>query len=404
MPTMTDGTRSPTPPPAGSPDATAPPAGPPGAWAALARGLLVLGAVCTGVAALLAVLDGGFWGKLVYSFAIGTCCWALIDGARIAVQALVNHRRRRLDPASRPFQISLVGMLPLVLLGLLLGPPLGLSLADALGGRPSPSWWNLQSRATQITLAITLLGTLVSMAVVTALERSTQQKLKAEAAERTAAQLQLRMLQSQLEPHMLFNTLANLRVLIGLDAARAQTMLDHLIAFLRSTLEASRRSEHPLSDEFARVDDYLALMAVRMGPRLHARLDLPAELAAAVVPPLLLQPLVENAIQHGLEPKVGPGVVAVTATRDEGRLILQVRDDGVGLGGGNGGGTRFGLQQVRERLRTLYGDQAGLTLDPVPPDEGTGTIATIHMPWPGDPARASARQTTLAPAAAPDNA
>ena len=88
------------------------------------------------------------------------------------------------------------------------------------------------------------------------------------AAERSAAEAQLKLLQSQLEPHMLFNTLANLRVLIGTDPARAQAMLDRLIAFLRATLTASRSGSHALADEFDRLGDYLALMAVRMGPRL----------------------------------------------------------------------------------------------------------------------------------------
>src|SRR5262249_19149067 len=96
-----------------------------------------------------------------------------------------------------------------------------------------------------------------------------------EAAQRSAAEAQLKLLQSQLEPHMLFNTLANLRVLIGSDPERAQAMLDRLIAFLRATLAASRRGSHPLADEFARVDDYLALIAVRMGARLRVQLDLP---------------------------------------------------------------------------------------------------------------------------------
>ena len=135
----------------------------------------------------------------------------------------------------------------------------------------------------------------------------------AEAAQRSAAEAQLKLLQSQLEPHMLFNTLANLRVLIGADPVRAQTMLDRLIAFLRATLAASRSGSHALADEFARIDDYLALMAVRMGARLAVRIELPAALRELPVPALLLQPLVENAIRHGLEPKVDGGRIEVRA-------------------------------------------------------------------------------------------
>lgn len=182
---------------------------------------------------------------------------------------------------------------------------------------------------------------------------------------------------------MLFNTLANLRALIGLDAARAQQMLDHLDAFLRSTLAASRASTHPLQAEFDRLRDYLALMAVRMGPRLRLRLELPPALGALPVPTLVLQPLVENAIVHGLEPQVDGGELAVSARAEPGRLVLEVRDGGAGLDPArparSGGG--FGLQQVRERLATLYGDAAGLELAPAP---GGGTCARLWLPLPED--------------------
>jgi LytS/YehU family sensor histidine kinase len=177
---------------------------------------------------------------------------------------------------------------------------------------------------------------------------------------------------------MLFNTLANLRALIGVDPQRAQVLLDRVIAFLRATLSASRGGEtHPLHDEFARVDDYLALMAVRMGPRLAVRLELPDELRGVAVPPLLLQPLVENAIRHGLEPKVGGGRIDVAARRVGDRLRLEVRDTGVGLRPAGSAGTRFGLQQVRERLDATFGGAARLVLEPA---EGGGTLAAIEYP------------------------
>ena len=180
---------------------------------------------------------------------------------------------------------------------------------------------------------------------------------------------------------MLFNTLANLRVLIGLDPPRAQAMLDRLIAFLRSTLAASRRPWHPLADEWARIDDYLALMAVRMGPRLQARLALPPELASLPVPPLLLQPLVENSIQHGLEPQVEGGRIEVSASREGDRLVLRVRDTGVGLDAAGTPGTRFGLVQVRQRLATVYGEAAALRLESAADAEG-GALATLTLPMP----------------------
>jgi sensor histidine kinase YesM len=179
---------------------------------------------------------------------------------------------------------------------------------------------------------------------------------------------------------MLFNTLANLRVLIASDPARAQAMLDRLIGFLRATLAASRSGSHALADEFERIGDYLALMAVRMGPRLSVRVDLPERLRALPVPPLVLQPLVENCIQHALEPQVQGGRIELSAAREGDTLVLRVRDTGIGLGRvPASNGTRFGLRQVRERLAALYGSRASLTLEEAADDEG-GTLATVRLP------------------------
>jgi LytS/YehU family sensor histidine kinase len=173
--------------------------------------------------------------------------------------------------------------------------------------------------------------------------------------------------------------------LIEADPRRAQEMLDHLIAFLRATLDASRQAEHPLGEEFARIDDYLALMKVRMGDRLRAGTALPPELAAIPVPPLLLQPLVENAIKHGLEPQRGPGDLHVSATLDGTILILVVADSGRGLEAAAAvrarepaePGSGFGVAQVRERLQTLHGDAARFTLAP---RAAGGTRAEIRLP------------------------
>src|SRR5258706_5522010 len=116
-------------------------------------------------------------------------------------------------------------------------------------------------------------------------------------AHKHASEARLKLLETQLEPHMLFNTLANLRALIAVDPQRAQTMLDHMISYLRATLSASRTATHSLQAEFERLRDYLELMTIRMGPRLAYSLELPPDLAQHPVPALLLQPLVENSIQ-----------------------------------------------------------------------------------------------------------
>ncbi len=177
-----------------------------------------------------------------------------------------------------------------------------------------------------------------------------------------ASEARLKLLETQLEPHMLFNTLANLRVLIATDPQRAQQMLDHMIAYLRATLSASRTTTHTLQAEFDRLRDYLELMAIRMGPRLSYTLDLPPELAQQTVPTLLLQPLVENSIKHGLEPKVEGGSISVSARREGSALRLEVLDSGVGLLAEATSDKGFGLAQVRERLQTAYGSGAAIDL------------------------------------------
>ena len=373
-----------------------PAAGPDTAWAAalararrrFTRTLAFVLVLCLGIALLLTAIEGRSLGShLVYALCIGFSCMALTDGGRLAAAWATDRLRavRGLPPSPSGFDKGWRGIVPAVLLSVLLGPTLGMSLGDLLTGYTSPSLFNLRQTSTRFTLMMSLLGTGVSVFVLSTLERLSAARAQAEAAQRLAAENQLRLLQSQLEPHMLFNTLANLRVLIGLDPARAQGMLDHLIAFLRATLDASRSSAHPLAAEFGHLRDYLALMAVRMGPRLTVTLDLPPELEGLPLPPLLLQPLVENAIKHGLEPKIEGGRIVVSARREGTLLRLTVRDTGVGLGAaGARTGTAFGLEQVRTRLATLYGTRARLELRAADDAEG-GTLASIGMPMTTSP-------------------
>lgn len=319
---------------------------------------------------------------LIYSLCIGLSIQFLIEAGR----HLGTAWQRRRDPACvRPGSLwpGWAWMAPWSVAAAVIGYFGGSLLADLLTGQHhtrNPLGTDLRPLA--LILMLSLGFTVSAVYFFYSRGRLATLQAAAEAAQRSAAEAQLKLLQSQLEPHMLFNTLANLRVLIGADPARAQTMLDRLIAFLRATLAASRSGTHALADEFARIDDYLALMAVRMGPRLAVRIDLPATLRELPVPALLLQPLVENAIRHGLEPKVDGGRIEVSARRDGATLWLEVRDSGVGLMRDPAGdGSRFGLRQVRERLATLYGDRASLTLQAAPGEAG-GALATVQMPVP----------------------
>ncbi|MBK9363727.1 MAG: histidine kinase [Rubrivivax sp.] len=335
---------------------------------------LINQAACTLLAVLLWQfrVDISLWESWVFSMLIGNACWLLIDGGLRLAAAWVN--RDGSGPAGWP---GWGWAVPIVVVGTLAGYLAGHSLARlALGITGSHETVQLR------VLMISLVAALVISYVFYARERMHAQHLQAVAAERLATEMQLELLQSQLEPHMLFNTLANLRVLIGLDAAQAQGMLDHLIAFLRTTLASTRVDRHALASEFEALNDYLALMRVRMGQRLQPHFELPAPLRDLPVPPLLLQPLVENAIRHGLEPQVEGGRLEIGARRLGDQLQLRVRDTGVGpsaAAAGGSPGSGFGLELVRTRLATLYGGQASLTVQPAADAEG-GTEALILLP------------------------
>ncbi|OWQ91613.1 hypothetical protein CDN99_09365 [Roseateles aquatilis] len=272
-------------------------------------------------------------------------------------------------------------MIVTLVLGTLIGYSLGVEAANFFTGMREQSLLSSPLRRVLSVMVISLIPGFGATFFFLYQSRMADVEAHAETLRRQAAETQLRLLESQLEPHMLFNTLANLRVLIGMDPARAQTMLDHLIAFLRATLAGSRAERHPLQDEFARIADYLALMQVRMGARLRFDFDLPETLADVTVPPLLLQPLVENAIKHGLEAHVGGGTLRVRAARDGDDLLLDVEDNGAGFDPSAvptpGGG--FGTTQVRERLAVACGPDARLEIRR---REGGGTLARIRMPVP----------------------
>ena len=357
------------------------------------RGLMTQG-MCLAIALMLWYFGNkALLPNLLYSFAIGNSCWLLIDGG-VHLVALIHGGRRPSRRGEGPGWPGLLGMVLIVAIGSIAGYALGSGLVDLLTGYHSPRLF--QNRTSGL---VTLLAAVAGTYFFYTRERLHQEQAAADAARALALENQLRLLQSQLEPHMLFNTLANLRVLIGLDAERAQAMLDRLIAFLRATLNASRLSVHPLSAEFDRLADYLALMQVRMGPRLRVSFELPAELRSCAVPPLLLQPLVENAIKHGLEPKVDGGRIEVCARRVGDDLQLVVRDTGVGLGaaplpeptpapaapaGPLDPGTRYGTAHVRARLQAMFAERASFTLRAADDAEG-GTLALIVLPCPAAP-------------------
>ena len=193
------------------------------------------------------------------------------------------------------------------------------------------------------------------------------------------ADLRLGVLQAQVEPHFLFNTLASVRALVRQDPAQAEATLDALVDFLRATIPKLRedRGLHAtLGQQLDLCSSYLALMQVRMGGRLTYDVRADEVLRAAPFPPSLLITLVENAIKHGIEPRPGPGRIEIDAVRDGDTLRVQVRDDGAGLQPGLS--TGVGLANVREQLAARYGARAAFVLSPAA--QGRGVCAEIRVP------------------------
>ena len=319
-----------------------------------------------------------YFRNFVFSLCIGLTCQLVIDlGRRGAARALV-HWGIGAEAARRSGWPGWPITAVIIVLGIGLGLNLGYAIAGRLTGEPIPAPGLHDPRTLFIIVTVSLLASLGFTLFSWGRARLSASDAQAQRAQRAAAETQLKLLESQLEPHMLFNTLANLRVLIALDPPRAQAMLDRLIAFLRATLDGSRVGAHALAAEFDRLADYLDLMQVRMGPRLQFGFDLPDALRNAAVPPLLLQPLVENSIKHGLEPKVQGGRITIGAERDAQALVLEVQDTGVGGAVGGNTGNGFGLAQVRERLAALYGE--GARMDFVLSPEGARTRIFLPLP------------------------
>jgi hypothetical protein len=208
-----------------------------------------------------------------------------------------------------------------------------------------------------------------------------------EGLKRQLAEAQLKMMQAQVEPHFLFNTLASVDFLIETDPPRASRMQKNLIAYLRSALPQMREGSTTLGKEIGLCRAYLEILKVRMDDRLQTAVNVPQGLASAQFPPMILQSLVENAIKHGLEPKGDGGSLTISADVANGNLRVTVADTGLGFGAGSRPGTGVGLANVRERLAALYGGRARLTVDANTP---SGTIATIEVPYTIDSAEADA--------------
>jgi LytS/YehU family sensor histidine kinase len=206
-------------------------------------------------------------------------------------------------------------------------------------------------------------------------------------------QARLSALQAQIEPHFLFNTLANVKRLYETAPARGREMLSSLIDYLRAALPTMRQSGSTLRRELELARSYLTILQMRMGERLRFSIEAPPALLDTEVPPLVLGTLIENALKHGLAPLPQGGSIEIRAVQQADRLRLEVRDSGRGFTGEGGSGV--GLANTRSRLMALYGDGATLALAANQP---RGVVATVMLPLRRAPATAPDARPQEAPA------
>jgi sensor histidine kinase YesM len=203
-----------------------------------------------------------------------------------------------------------------------------------------------------------------------------QRRLNEVEREKREVEAHLRLLQAQIEPHFLFNTLANVSSLIEVDAVQARRLLDRLNDWLRVALARTRSECATLGDELTLLENYLQILQMRFGARLSWQVDATEEVRSMQFPPMLLQPLVENAIRHGIEPKLGGGQLNISANIEQGVLRLRVDDDGVGFNDKTSG-SGAGLENIRARLSAIYGPSAKLDLRT---NEKGGVSAVLELP------------------------
>ncbi len=345
-----DGGKAPRPPRAG--------------WLTILATLL---AVAAGPALFLArepaALPRAFLYSAMVSLCIGLPVWL---GWRFLVPRIVARR-----PTALTLALAGGGV---IVAGVLGGAVASRTLLRAVGIPAGPGYLGTVIR---IGLVVSVAVSAVLVAAHRLLEEVHLRRLEAEEARRREVEARLAALRARVNPHFLFNTLNTIAGLVPEDPAAAERAVEELAGLLRYTLEASRAERIPLGEEFAVVRRYLALERTRLGDRLRTEIDLQDGLATLAVPPLLVLPLVENAVRHGVAPRPEGGRIGVAARREGPDLVIEVRDDGPGPSGSPARGTGTSLADLRARVALLGGElRAGR-------GPGGGFLAAVRLPLAG---------------------
>lgn len=235
----------------------------------------------------------------------------------------------------------------------------------------------------QIILISILFGSIISYFFISREKISAselmiqEEKIKRLTSEKKVVESNLKLLQAQIEPHFLFNTLSNILSLIDTDTKKGKSMLEDLIHYLRTSLSRIRENASTIGREIEMIEAYLNIFRVRMGERLDFKIDIPDTMKDIPFPPMLIQPLVENAIKHGLEPKIEGGEIFIQGEKKEDSIRIEVIDTGLGFHG-DGDRRGVGLSNIRERMQSLYNDKGRLILEENRP---FGLKAIIEVPY-----------------------
>jgi signal transduction histidine kinase len=324
------------------------------------------------------------WVTVICMVATGTVVWMFINTyLDLLLTALcVGYTSMVLFTIAGNLRQERIPREAMQVLAVIAGSVLGTILAGFVKGRDFSQMFSERLGGVAISMGLGIgFGCVVVATVILRAKHDRDQARIAQAEaerhqlERNVLEARLQLLQAQVEPHFLFNTLANVQHLVETDAKAAAGMLESLIKYLRAAMPQMREGATNLGRELDMARAFLDIHRVRMGSRLEYRIEVPDELRAKAFPPMMLISLVENAIKHGVDPCCECGTITIRAADGYGRLMVSVADTGEGVKPSKGGGV--GLANIRERLKALYGSSARLVLEENVPH---GVVAVIEVP------------------------
>ena len=280
----------------------------------------------------------------------------------------------RPDKTSPVVLIMMAGVICGTLVGLQIGPFILRRLFSVTVD--ASRWGALQPAVLILVINGTVAYFFYSGAKIRAIrEAAEKERVNRLASEKEALEANLRLLQAQIEPHFLFNTLSNVLSLIDTEPAKGKSMLMDLMHYLRTTLSRTLPDATTLDQEMDNVRAYLNIQKIRLGDRLNFKINVPETLRQHPFPPMLVQPLVENAVKHGLEPKVTGGEISIAVSDKSDLIRITVADTGLGFSSLNA--TGLGIANVKNRLQLIYGGKGRLLLEE---NEPAGVLAAIEVP------------------------